>query len=702
VATELGESAEHLGSPDSGRGTPSRWIAVRGEVGLALELAALVAFAFSRPVLDSFGRSPETFIARGADAWTIVGFGVVVALVPVLAVVAVGLAGRLLGPRVRRWVHVALIAVLAGVAAWRLGQDMTDWGPLARRLIAAGVVAGVVVGLLRARLPIVGTFLRYAGAASLIFFGHFLFLSPTSTLVVGDGTGFDNEVARQVAAQLGEDPPHVAMMVFDALPTVSLLDGTGHIDAEQFPNFARLASTSTWYRNHTTVGSDTIQAVPAILTGRYPAQGSPKSPNLFTLLGGAYNLQVHEHVTRLCPAELCPEATSPELRALLGDAVSLWRNGAAGPSGDDELPGALGTDRYDVAEQWIADLQVERDQPQLLFYHAVIPHLNWVFTEDGSLYRTTGFPPGMFAEWWTDTGYGVGEQRHLLQTQAADRLLGHLLDRLEAAGTLDDTLVVVAADHGAAFLPGEPHRALTEGNLSQIAWTPLLIKAPEQIDAVVDDRHVETIDIVPTIADLLGFDVPRDVDGVAATTATPGRGDKMWLAAREADHLQPDEGEDLVEIDGERARAAFDQVLAANPIPAAGPEAVWRRTEHSDLLGREIATLDLGPEAGGTIAIDALDDLQRQDPGEVPLLEVVGRTGLPEGRTVAYALNGTVAALTEVEPPYGDPERNTAVALVPPKLLVEGDNELAAYVVEGPPGKEVLRHLAVEARESGS
>jgi hypothetical protein len=665
-----------------------------------LELAALAAFAFSRPVLDSFGRSPETFIARGADAWTIVVFGLVVTLVPVLAVVAVGLASRLLGAGARRSVHVTLIAALAGVAAWRLGQDMTDWGPLARRLIAAGVAAGLVVGFLRARLPIVGTFLRYAGGASLIFIGHFLFVSPTSALVVGGGAGFDDEAAHHVAAQLGGDPPDVAMMVFDALPTVSLLDGTGHIDAEQFPNFARLASTSTWYRNHTTVASDTIQALPAILTGRYPVRGSPQSPNLFTLLGGAYDLQVEEPVTRLCPTELCPDTTSPQLGALLGDAVSLWSGGAAPPSGAQKLPGALGIDRYDVAERWIADLGVDPDRPQLFFYHATIPHLNWVFTEDGSVYRTTGFPPGMFAEAWTDTGYGVGEQRHLLQTKAADRLLGQLLDRLEAAGTLDDTLVVVTADHGAAFLPREPHRALTEGNVSQIGWTPLLVKAPGQAGPVVSDRHVEAIDIVPTIADLLGFDVPRDVDGVPATTAIPGRGDEMWLVPREADGLQPDEGEELIEIDAESERTNFDEVLAADPIPAAGRDAVWRRTEHGDLFGRRVGTLDLGPEAGEAIAIDTLDDLERQDPGEVPLLEVVGSTGLPEGTTVAYALNGTVAALAEVEPPYGDPERNTAVALVPPKLLVEGDNELSAYVVDGPPGEEVLMRLAVEGREA--
>jgi hypothetical protein len=62
---------------------------------------------------------------------------------------------------------------------------------------------------------------------------------------------------------------------------------------------------------------------------------------------------------------------------------------------------------------------------------------------------------------------------------------------------------------------------------------------------------------------------------------------------------------------------------------------------------------------------------------------------------VAYALGGTVAAVADVEPPFGD-LRRTALALVPPDLLDDRHNELTAYLVEGPPGQEVLHPLTVE------
>ena len=63
-----------------------------------LELGGLAAFAFARPVLDTFGRSPETFVARGADALTVVLFGFVVAFLPYLLFGVLGLLGRPFGP----------------------------------------------------------------------------------------------------------------------------------------------------------------------------------------------------------------------------------------------------------------------------------------------------------------------------------------------------------------------------------------------------------------------------------------------------------------------------------------------------------------------------------------------------------------------------------------------------------------------------
>ncbi len=697
-----GDGAGPGGEPEAaGRDRSARWRGVRQEAGLALELAALTAFAFSRPVLDSFGRSPETFVARGADAPAIVQFGVVVALGPALAFALVGLASRILGTTGRRWAHLVLVGGLGGLAAWRLGQDLTGWPPGTMRLIVAAALLGVVVALVRAVVPLAGTFLRYTGVASLIFLGQFLFLSPVSSLVRGDGPRLDDEVAAGVAAELGSDAPTVVVVVFDALPTASLLDGTGRIDGEQFPNFGRLAATSTWYRNNTTVAAFTGQAVPAILTGRLPDSTQPgyvvpDPENLFTWLGGAYDPQVRELSTRLCPDELCGNTGSPGLGVLLGDAATLWGEPAPAASGDVELPGVLEEERYAEAERWIGELDTSPEgRPDLVFYHTMLPHGPWTFSADGSLYRAAWVPTGTFAFAWTETGIPVGRQRHLLQTQAADRLLGQLLDGLEATGVLDEALVVVTADHGEAFLPNEPPRFLSAANLGEIAWTPLFVKAPGQTGAAIDDSNTWSIDIVPTIADVLGVDLPWEVDGVPAAQAGRERGDEKRMIDSKGNPLRPEEGEIFIEIDAETARAAFEDVLGADALPATGPDAIWRRTEHGDLFGREIADLTVGDEAAATVTVDQLGDLQEQGTEETPLLEIVGRTGLPEGEVVAYALGGTVAALTVVEPPAGD-QPNTALALVPPHLLAIGHNQLTAYLVEGPVGAEVLHPLAVE------
>ena len=161
-----------------------------------------------------------------------------------------------------------------------------------------------------------------------------------------------------MAADLGDDPPDVVMFVFDELPTVALLDGQGQVDAELYPNFARVAAMSTWYRNNTSVASFTMQAVPAILTGRLSSSSSADradDENLFTLLAGSYEMHVQEQITRLCPDEVCPEATGGGLGPLLGDALDNWAGTThRADDGELHLPGALGDDRLPRAEAWEA------------------------------------------------------------------------------------------------------------------------------------------------------------------------------------------------------------------------------------------------------------------------------------------------------------------------------------------------------------
>src|SRR5699024_4713117 len=130
-----------------------------------------------RPILDSFGRTPQAFLSRDADRGDVVLFALVVALVPALTVAAVAAATRLAGWRVRRRAHLAVVGALGATVAWRFGSDLSPLGP--RLLLAVGVAGGIALALLRYRLPQAATFMRVLGAASVLFLVLFLVASPS-------------------------------------------------------------------------------------------------------------------------------------------------------------------------------------------------------------------------------------------------------------------------------------------------------------------------------------------------------------------------------------------------------------------------------------------------------------------------------------------------------------------------------------------
>ena len=112
-------------------------------------------------------------------------------------------------------------------------------------------------------------------------------------------------------AALARPTTPVVLVVFDEMPTTSLLGRRGGVDHIRYPNFGSFAQRSTWYSNATTVSDATKFAIPAILDGRAPKRnvgptsaGHPK--NIFTLLHRQrYRLEVEEEATDLCPYKNC-------------------------------------------------------------------------------------------------------------------------------------------------------------------------------------------------------------------------------------------------------------------------------------------------------------------------------------------------------------------------------------------------------------
>lgn len=678
---------------------PSRGAHWRAEAMLALEVAGLTGFVFARPTFAPFGRSPETFLARGSDWYDVVLFAAAVVVLPLALIAGVAALTRAFGGRVRRAAHLAVVGGLGWLAAWGLLQHFTDWAPRLR--LAVATLSAALLAMARWRAELVGRFLRYAGVGSVLFLAQFLFLSPTASIVLGGRHGGADEAGRAaVAAAVGGDAPPVVVVVLDGLSTGLLLDGDGRIDAGLYPNLAELAAGATWYRNNTTVAPITLQAVPAIWSSRLGGTSTPPvysqyRHNLFTLLGGTYDLHVGEQVTGLCPLSLCPlERDGSPVPRLLGDARALWEDTLFRREGDPEVVPQAFDARYELFGEWIEEQDFGLgERPDLFAYHLLLPHAGWDYLPDGRRYAAAGRPTGLFVGHWGVVGADVARQRHILQAQAADGLLGRLFDRLRDAGTYDDALIVVTADHGYAFETDNPWRGVSSGNADEIMWVPLLVKAPGQARGDIDDRNTMTIDVLPTIADELGIDLPWDVDGVPAHSAQRDLSDK-WIVDWEWHRLHPDDDDVHVRVDG---REMFDRVLDSDPVGAdsSDPLAVWERTAHGGLVGRRVDELSVGEPAPEAVEVDNLAAWSAVDL-RWPPLELYGAGWLPPA-PVAVAVNGVVSAVVPaISTPFGI---SVVHALLWPGALREGENDIALYRIHGPPTDPTLAPVTVEPRD---
>ena len=106
---------------------------------------------------------------------------------------------------------------------------------------------------------------------------------------------------------------------------------------------------------------------------------------------------------------------------------------------------------------------------------------------------------------------------------ALDAELGTLLDGLDAAGILDDTVVVITSDHGEHL--GEhglmDHKFSLHRTLTRV---PLLVRYPDRFDCGrVVEQPVRLEDVMPTVLELAGVAVPDGLDGESLTGGLDGR-----------------------------------------------------------------------------------------------------------------------------------------------------------------------------------
>ncbi len=98
-----------------------------------------------------------------------------------------------------------------------------------------------------------------------------------------------------------------------------------------------------------------------------------------------------------------------------------------------------------------------------------------------------------------------------------DEEFGRLLDFLDASGQRENTIIIFMSDHGEML--GD-HGLVLKGCrfYEGLMRVPLVIAWPGRVQPQVTDELIELVDIVPTLYELLGMDVPLYVQGRSAAS----------------------------------------------------------------------------------------------------------------------------------------------------------------------------------------
>ncbi len=476
------------------------------------------------------------------------------------------------------------------------------------------------------------------------------------------------QVAEEAAleAEATEARTSVVLVIFDQLPVSSLMRTTDEIEGELFPNFAKLAAESTWFRNASACYKRTVLALPSILTGNLVEDHSllPRfqdhPQNLFTLLAGSHRMVVHERITAMCPTELL-EGGRPQ--------YGLDSKGAP---------------RADHFRRFVARFD-GGPGPTLGFLHVMLPHVPWEFVPSGKKYGTKMLREVGLGAWSKyDALLDLGVQRHLLQLGFVDALLGELIGRMKEVGAYDETLVIITSDHGCS-LRGLDRDTPTIERARDLLHVPLFVKLPGQTDGRIVDRNVESIDLLPTIADVLGIEVPWETDGRSAFDEEPARKKKVLH----------NKGGGSVAVDG-----TFPEAWPAldHKRTLFGESPTWRDVfqpgQASEELGRPVEEFELGVLEGAQArianaeAIRAWEGTSTVYPGLL-LGSVTVAEGDPAPREVVFAINGVIRGVSQTYAREGSSA--SFVALISDKDL-PAHPQLRLYT-RGPEG----RLLALES-----
>jgi arylsulfatase len=304
-------------------------------------------------------------------------------------------------------------------------------------------------------------------------------------------------------------PPSVLLIVIDTLRADHL--GCYGYARNTSPSIDALARRSLLFRNAASAAPWTTPAMGAILSGLHPgafgltsepvvlAPDLPSLPKSLQALGyTTYGVVSHFYIGR---------------KYGFDQGFESWNEDHAGGHTYVSSPGVT-----DEALEALRRARARR--PFFLFVHYFDPHYDYLEHEhrfsadyEGD-FRSHGDNMLELRRAALEGRFSERDVQHLndlydSEIRFTDDHVGRLLDWLERHDLYDETLIILTGDHGEAFLDRDDRWiGHTRTLFQELIHVPLLIKLPGSREAREIESQVSTVDLFPTVMDVVGAQPP--------------------------------------------------------------------------------------------------------------------------------------------------------------------------------------------------
>jgi len=184
-----------------------------------------------------------------------------------------------------------------------------------------------------------------------------------------------------------------------------------------------------------------------------------------------------------------------------------------------------------------------------------------------------------------------------------DMHFGKIIEALRTMGLFEDTILVVVGDHGDEFLDhgGSTHKKTL---YDEVIHVPLIIKIPRTRESPRITTAVSTVDILPTVLDLLKMKPPAAIDGTSLIGILRGQ------ETRRPEHVYSELAPNLTASIGSQWKAIFNSDI--NTF-----ELFDVKNDPQERMNKIVA-----PDKGGKDEINNLKNrLRRRVPFNAPRIE---------------------------------------------------------------------------------